>query len=83
MKKTQEFISKNTDRFLAELFELLRIPSVSADPNHKEDVQKAAENVKDMCEKVDLTSRNVHLANTDPGALIKSQVETLKERLYG
>lgn len=45
--------------------------------------QKAAENVKDMCEKVDLTSRNVHLANTDPGALIKSQVETLKERLYG
>ena len=51
MKKTQEFITKNTDRFLVELFELLRIPSVSADPNHKEDVQKAAENVKDFLSK--------------------------------
>ena len=45
--------------------------------------QKAAENVKDMCEKVDLTSRNVYLENTDPGALIQSQVQKLKERLYG
>jgi DNA primase len=45
--------------------------------------QKAAENVKDMCEKVDLTSRNVFIENTDPGALVKSQVEKLKERLYG
>jgi DNA primase len=45
--------------------------------------QKAAENVKDMCEKVDLTSRNVYLENIDPGALIQSQVQKLKERLYG
>src|SRR5690554_1932630 len=43
MKKTQDFISNNQQRFLDELFELLRIPSVSADPANKSDVQSAAE----------------------------------------
>lgn len=46
MDKTQQFIKENSERFLEELFELLRIPSVSADPQHKGDVQKAAESVK-------------------------------------
>ncbi|RFC54350.1 dipeptidase [Brumimicrobium aurantiacum] len=43
MKKTQDFIQKNQQRFLDELFELLRIPSISADPEHKGDVKKGAE----------------------------------------
>src|SRR5690554_1001126 len=43
MKKTHDFISNNQQRFLDELFELLRIPSVSADPANKSDVQSAAE----------------------------------------
>ncbi len=41
------YIEKNKDRFLSELFELLRIPSVSADPKHKNDVIKTAEVVKE------------------------------------
>jgi acetylornithine deacetylase/succinyl-diaminopimelate desuccinylase-like protein len=41
----QEYIQTNQDRFLAELFDLLRIPSVSADSKHKSDVRKAAEYV--------------------------------------
>ena len=40
-----EYIQANQDRFLKELFELLRIPSVSADSTHKGDVRKAAEYV--------------------------------------
>jgi acetylornithine deacetylase/succinyl-diaminopimelate desuccinylase-like protein len=43
MKKTQDFIKNNQQRFLDELFELLRIPSVSADPAHNGDVRKGAE----------------------------------------
>lgn len=43
---TKEYIEKNQQRFLDELFELLRIPSVSADSKHKSDVRKAAEYVK-------------------------------------
>jgi acetylornithine deacetylase/succinyl-diaminopimelate desuccinylase-like protein len=40
-----DYIESNKDRFLSELFELLRIPSVSADSKHKDDVRKAAEYV--------------------------------------
>lgn len=39
-------VEKNKDRFLSELFELLSIPSVSADSKYKPDVLKAAEFVK-------------------------------------
>jgi acetylornithine deacetylase/succinyl-diaminopimelate desuccinylase-like protein len=37
-----EYIQTHQDRFLSELFELLRIPSVSADSTHKGDVRSAA-----------------------------------------
>jgi acetylornithine deacetylase/succinyl-diaminopimelate desuccinylase-like protein len=42
----KEYIQSNQQRFLNELFDLLRIPSVSADSKHKGDVRKAAEYVK-------------------------------------
>lgn len=45
MQKVQNFISENKDRFLEELLDLLRIPSVSADPAYKADVLQTAENV--------------------------------------
>lgn len=38
----QAFLEENKDRFLEELFEFLRIPSVSADPKFDGDTQKAA-----------------------------------------
>ncbi|MGQ0828038.1 MAG: dipeptidase [Bacteroidota bacterium] len=41
------YIEKNKDRFLNELFDLLRIPSVSADPKYKNDVLKTAEVIKE------------------------------------
>lgn len=46
MNNTQSFIADHKERFLDELFNLLRIPSISADPNHKEDMLKTAEIVK-------------------------------------
>lgn len=42
----RNYIQSNQDRFLAELFDLLRIPSVSADSRHKGDVRQCAEMVK-------------------------------------
>lgn len=41
--QTTEFLNQNKDRFLSELFELLRIPSISADSAYKDDVARAAE----------------------------------------
>jgi len=43
----KQYIEANKERFLNELYALLRIPSVSADSRHKGDVRKAAEYVKD------------------------------------
>lgn len=43
----KEYINENKDRFLSELFDLLRIPSVSADSKQKEDVRKAAHYVQE------------------------------------
>lgn len=39
----KDYIKNNKERFLAELFEWLTIPSVSADSKHKGDVRRAAE----------------------------------------
>lgn len=45
-KVWKEYQEKNKDRFLKELLELLRIPSVSAKSEHKADMMKCAETVK-------------------------------------
>ena len=47
MSKINEYIHSHKDRFISELLELLRIPSISADPAFKNDVYKAAEFVKE------------------------------------
>jgi len=39
----KNYIKENSDRFLSELFELLRIPSVSSMAEHNSDMEKAAE----------------------------------------
>lgn len=43
MKKAHDYIGVNKDRFIDELFELLRIPSISAQSEHKPDMQRCAE----------------------------------------
>lgn len=45
MKKTQAYIQENKDRFLDELFDLLRIPSISAESGHKDDMVSCAEHI--------------------------------------
>lgn len=43
MTPIKSYIDNNKDRFLDELFELIRIPSISSIADHKEDMYKAAE----------------------------------------
>ncbi|MBP2831779.1 dipeptidase [Aquimarina sp. U1-2] len=45
MQNIQSYIQKHKDRFINELIELLKIPSVSADTAYKDDVIKASEAV--------------------------------------
>ncbi|OQP51176.1 peptidase dimerization domain protein [Niastella yeongjuensis] len=46
MQAWKDYQEKNKDRFLDELLELLRIPSVSANSDHKDDMRKCAEKVQ-------------------------------------
>jgi len=45
MQQIKQYVEQNKQRFLDELFELLRFPSVSADPKYKLDVLKTADYV--------------------------------------
>ncbi|MBM3402052.1 MAG: dipeptidase [Bacteroidetes bacterium] len=47
MQEIRRYVSDNKQRFLEELFELLRFPSVSADPKYKADMLKTAQYVAD------------------------------------
>lgn len=44
----KEYIEKNRGRFQEELFSLIRIPSISSDPSHKNDMQECALRWKDL-----------------------------------
>lgn len=43
MQEIKKYVEENKQRFLEELFELLRFPSVSADPKYKDDVLQTAD----------------------------------------
>lgn len=43
MQDIKSYIDANKDRFIQELIELLKIPSISADSSYKQDVMRAAE----------------------------------------
>jgi acetylornithine deacetylase/succinyl-diaminopimelate desuccinylase-like protein len=52
MKATQNFIQENKERFLSELVDLLKLPSVSADPKFSKDVHKTAESIAEHLNKI-------------------------------
>ncbi len=66
MIKTQEYISKSKEKFLAELFQLLRIPSVSADKAYAGDVKKTAEFVAENLKSSGCNNVNIYATKGHP-----------------
>jgi acetylornithine deacetylase/succinyl-diaminopimelate desuccinylase-like protein len=67
MQSWKDYQEKNKDRFLNEMLDLLRIPSVSAKSEHKADMQKCAEAVKASllkagCDKAEVMATEGHPA---------------------
>lgn len=48
METIKNYVEQNKERFLNELFELIRIPSISAEVEHKPDMYRCAEKWKSM-----------------------------------
>ncbi|WP_055442648.1 dipeptidase [Lacinutrix himadriensis] len=62
MKDIKKYIDLHKDRFLNELIELLKIPSISADSAYKKDVLKTADEIKSSLEKAGC--ENVEICQT-------------------
>lgn len=65
MQAWNDYMSKNKERFLEELLDLLRIPSVSADSKYKADVARCADAVKENllkagCDKAEICPTEGH-----------------------
>lgn len=69
--QVKEYLEEGKQRFLDELLELLRIPSISADSKHKEDVAKAAEYVKERM--VEAGVDNVEVCKTPGHPIVLGQ----------
>jgi acetylornithine deacetylase/succinyl-diaminopimelate desuccinylase-like protein len=68
---TQEYINKNKNRFLNELFEFIKIPSVSADMKFKDDVLKAASFLENDLNQIG--ADNVQIFPTDGHPIIYAE----------
>ncbi len=66
MEKIKTYIESNKDRFLDELFGLIRIPSISSLSDHKPDMQKAAEYWRDSILKAGADKAEVMPSDGNP-----------------
>lgn len=66
MKNIEKYIEENKDRFLEELFELIRIPSISSKPEHKADMYRAAEKWKELMLKSGVDKAEVFETDGNP-----------------
>ena len=66
MEKVLEHLQQNKDTYLEELFELLRIPSISAQEDHDRDVAAAAQWLRDHLEGIGLENSQVLATDGHP-----------------
>jgi acetylornithine deacetylase/succinyl-diaminopimelate desuccinylase-like protein len=57
MQSVLNYLKQNQARFVAELCEFLRFPSVSAQPQHKNDLQNCAEWLANHCRQIGLAAK--------------------------
>src|SRR5439155_24261116 len=57
MQAVIDYLTQNQSRFVCELCEYVRFPSVSAQPQHKPDLQACAEWVLKHCQQIGLEAR--------------------------
>jgi acetylornithine deacetylase/succinyl-diaminopimelate desuccinylase-like protein len=66
MTQIQSYINEHKDRFINELFELIKIPSISADSAYKNDLLRTAEAVKTSLEKAGCDTVEICETNGNP-----------------
>ena len=59
MTMPHEYAQQHYDTFIQQLIDLIRIPSVSTQPKHKDDVRRAAEWLRDHCLQLGMTHAEI------------------------
>ena len=90
MQVVLDYLKQNQSRFIAELCELLRFPSVSAQPQHKKDLRACAEWLVQHCRAIGLeaklcptTGHPIVLAKTPRGSRGRSPHQRPHYMVYG
>lgn len=78
MEKVKQYIEANKDRFLEELFELIRIPSISSIQDHKPDMIKAAEKLKELLLKAGCDKAEVMPSTGNPIVYAEKMIDPSK-----
>ncbi|MCF6238594.1 MAG: M20/M25/M40 family metallo-hydrolase, partial [Candidatus Marinimicrobia bacterium] len=71
MEKTLNFLNQNHDRFEQELIDVLKVPSISALPDHTQDMQTMANMLRDEMQKIGLD--NARIIETDGHPVVYSE----------
>jgi len=69
MNEINKYVKTHEQRFLDELFELIRIPSISSLPEHKDDMYRAAEKWKELLLAAGVDRAEVMETGWQPGDL--------------
>jgi len=78
MQVWKDYQEKNKDRFLNELLELLRIPSVSAKAEHKPDMIACAEAVKQRLLEAGVDKAEIHATDGHPVIYAEKMIDSSK-----
>ncbi|MFK7933997.1 MAG: dipeptidase [Saprospiraceae bacterium] len=78
MKGTQAYIAENKDRFLEELLDLLKIPSVSADSAYDAETAKTAEFVADSLRKAGADNVKIYPTEGHPIVYADKMIDASK-----
>ena len=78
MQVWQDYIDQNKTRFLDELLELLRIPSVSARSEHKDDMMTCAEAVKQRLTEAGADTVTIYPTNGHPVVYAEKMIDAAK-----
>ena len=70
----KEYIQENRERFFEELFSLLRIPSISAKQDHKKDMERCAERLKELLLEAGADEAGVYPSKGNPVVLDRKSV---------
>jgi len=76
MKNLKEYIEQNKQRFLDELFEYIRIPSISSIADHKPDMYRAAEFLKAKLLKVGVDKAEIFETPGNPVVYAEKIIDT-------